>query len=687
MKKTINLLLVLASNFFLSQNNFTRLTPNPSDSKAIKITFSNNDLGFIINNNKELLSTNDKGVTWNLKQTLNFTPLDIKFRNNIGFIVGDNVILRSDNYGVTWSPVNIVGGSSFNSINFISDDVVYISGQTKIFKSSDKGLTFPVNTTINGMSAMITVFTNADTAIATTSDGRIQRTVDGGNTWVTTASDTTSNPQYFSVVFPSQNVGFVSKRYGNMLKTTDGGQTWTTTSNYNSYQAAAYGMQFFDENNGFTVGENGMIFKTTNGGSSWQMISPILLFGSYNSDYDLNGMYFFDSQTAICTGNNGRTIKTQDGGSNWTNYAPTYDLINELHFTTTNTAYFKTNKAGFFKTSDAGNSWQKVQFPPHQGSLSNGFTFINDNLGYSIGTVQGWVYKTTDGAQTWSSSSVIQDNPLHSVSFASENVGYVSGGYSNSNGGLFKTENGSTTWQKISNMVFGKLKFFNNNLGYGLKYEYQGQLYKTLDGGVTWNVCLNVPVNNIIYDIINENQIFALVNNTDFYRSLNGGATWTQSQAPNLNFGKIKFIDQNTGYMANDRWVFKTTDGGANWNMIYDNNSRFTISNMEVGGDYLYLTGNGGRVYKYSLEFLSASEATANKKANVQIYPNPTSDFVHVDSKVKVKEIRLIDISGKTLKSVKDTSQISIAEYQSGMYFVEIIFGDNTKQVNKIIRK
>ena len=684
MKKTINLLLVLASNFFLSQNNFTRLTPKPSDAKAIKITFSNNDLGFIINNNKELLSTNDKGVTWNLKQTLNFVPRDIKFRNNVGFIVGDNSVLRSNDYGVTWNPVNVAGGSFLNSINFINDDVVYISGQAQIFKSSDKGLTFPVNTPINGMSAVITVFTNADTAIATTSDGRIQKTVDGGNTWVTTASATSSNVQYSSLVFPSQNVGFVSKGSGDMLKTTDGGQTWTPLS-FNSSHYAAYGMQFLDENNGFAVGQNGIISKTTNGGASWQQINAILMFGS-DSDYDLTGLYFFDSQTAICTGNHGRTIKTQNGGATWTDYAPTYDLINEIHFTTPYTAYFRTSKAGFFKTSDAGNSWQKVQFPPHQGSLSNGFTFINENVGYSIGAIQGWVYKTINGAQTWTSSSVIQDKPLHSVSFASENVGFVSGGYSNSNGGLFKTTDGSTTWQKVSDMVFGKLNFFNANLGYGLKYEYTGQIYKTLDGGVTWNICLNVPATHIIYDVINDNQIFALVNRTNFFKSTDGGTTWTQSQVPNLNFGEIKFIDQNTGYMASESSVYKTTDGGANWNSIYGSSS-FKIFRMEVGGDYLYLTGPGGRVYQYSLELLSASEAAVNKKANVQIYPNPATDYVHVNSKIKVNEIRLIDISGKMLKSVKDTTQIGIAEYQSGMYFVEIIYGDNTKQVTKIIKK
>ncbi|NIF04858.1 T9SS type A sorting domain-containing protein [Chryseobacterium sp. Tr-659] len=685
MKKTINLILVLISNYFLSQNNFTLVTPKPSDAKATKIAFSKDNLGFIINNNKELLSTNDKGLSWGLKQTLNFVPRDIKFRNNVGFIVGDYTILRSDDYGVTWNPVNVFGGYSLNSINFISDDEVYISGQTQILKSSDKGLTFPVNTTMYGMSAAITVFTNADNVIATTYDGRIRKSTDGGNTWVTTASDTSSSNQYYSLVFPSQNVGYVNKGFGDMLKTTDGGQTWTALS-YSTYHTETYGMQFFDENNGFAVGANGAVYKTTNGGTSWQWISPTSMYNS-DHDYDLNGLYFFDTQTAICVGNNGRIIKTQNGGTNWTNYAPTYDVINELHFINANNAYLKTNMGGFFKSSDAGNSWQKVQYPPHQ-SYSNGFTFLNENVGYSIGANQGLVYKTTDGAQNWTPSTVIQYEPLYSVSFLSENVGYVSGGYDTPNAGLFKTVDGASSWQKISNLKFSYLKFFNNNVGYGVKTGVFWTMYKTLDGGITWNICFEGPSSNIYFDFLNENQIFLKGNNGDFFKSNDGGTTWTQSQLPYYSFDKIKFVDQNTGYVADQEKVYKTIDGGTTWSLLLDNNYGFDIKTLEVGGDYLYLSGNGGRIYKYSLGFLAASEADANTNTNdLKIYPNPATDYVHVSTKKKINEIRLIDISGKMIKTVRNTSQIGVSEHHPGMYFLEIIYGDNTKQVTKIIKK
>lgn len=681
MKKILHLSLILISSYFLSQNNFTLLTPKPSGYQANKVAFSNDNLGFIINSNKELLFTNDKGITWNIKQTLNFLPTDIKFKGNVGLIVGDNTILRSEDYGMTWATINVYG-NSLNSINFIDNNTVFVSGQTQILKSTDKGATFPINKTIYGVSSRMMVFTDVNTAHAACFDGRIIKTVDGGDNWITTSADSSSSNNYYSLVFPSQNVGFANKGFGSMLKTTDGGQTWTELP-YSVYHTETYGMQFFDENNGFAVGKNGAVYKTTNGGASWQWISPTSIYG-YNTDINLNGLYFFDSQSAFCVGNNGRIIKTQNGGNSWTNYSPTYDIVNELHFVNANKAFSKTNMGEFFRTQDGGNSWQKMQYPPHQ-SFSNGFTFLSENIGYSIGANQGLVYKTTDGGTTWTPSTLIPYESLYSISFLNENVGFVSGGYNDS--GIFKTVDGAATWQKISDSRFSYLKFFNSNLGYGVKTSQFDKLFKTLDGGVTWNLVFDQGASSIAYDFLNENQIFVKGNNGDFYRTNDGGATWTQTQAPYYSFDKIKFLNQNVGFIADGRMVYKTIDTGVSWTLILDANYyNFDIKTLELGGDYLYISGNGGKVYRYSLAYLAASEVKVNNNFG-RIYPNPVADHINVNSDKKISEIRLIDISGKVLKIAKNTNQLMIADYQPGMYFVEVIYTDNTKQVTKVIKK
>lgn len=682
MKQIIFLFLLIFSHYFSAQNNFALVTPKPTDQKAVKIAFSTENVGFIINSNKELLTTNDKGLNWSIKQTLNFLPHDIKFRNNIGFIVGENTILRTVDYGMTWNSIPNYG-SSLNSINFINNDIVYISGQTQILKSSDQGATFPEEKIMNGISVSMSVFTDANTAVVTCFDGRIMRTTNGGDSWTTNYSDNSSANTLYTLVFPSQNIGYANKGFGEMLKTTDGGQTWTAFG-YSTYYKETYGMQFFDDNNGIVVGYGGAIYKTTNGGVSWQWMSPNSPYSS-DTDYNLNSLYFFNNQMGICVGNHGRIIKTENGGTSWSKYSPTYDVINEIHFIDPNKAYFKTNLGELFKTQNSGNSWQKVQYPPHQ-SYSNGFVFLNENVGYSFGANQGLVYKTTDGATTWTSSTLIPYESIYSFSFLNENTGFASGGYSSSYAGFYKTTDGANSWQKISDEKFSFLKFFNNNVGYAVKSGIFYKLFKTTDGGVTWNQCFDTGSSDIHFDFLNENQIFLKGNNGDFFKSNDGGTTWIQSTAPYYSFDKVKFINSTTGFIADDRMVYRTIDAGVTWTLLLDNNYNFDIMTLEASDDYLYISGNGGKIFKYSLGYLAASEIKPEKNS-VKLYPNPTSDFVNIKSDKKVSEIKLINISGTNLKTTKATAQINISEYPPGIYFLEVVFSDNTKQVSKIIKK
>ena len=67
-----------------------------------------------------------------------------------------------------------------------------------------------------------------------------------------------------SVHFPSQDTGYVAGFGGKIFKTTNGGNNWVSK---NSILTAKLSSIFFtDVNNGFSVGEGGIVLKTTNGG-------------------------------------------------------------------------------------------------------------------------------------------------------------------------------------------------------------------------------------------------------------------------------------------------------------------------------------------------------------------------------------------------------------------------------------
>ena len=50
------------------------------------------------------------------------------------------------------------------------------------------------------------------------------------------------------------------------------------------------------------------------------------------------------------------------------------------------------------------------------------------------------------------------------------------------------------------------------------------------------------------------------------------------------------------------------------------------------------------------------------------MYPNPTNDIVKVESDGKIIQIKLYDMQGKLLTVVKNTNEISLKNYDTGVY-------------------
>jgi hypothetical protein len=72
------------------------------------------------------------------------------------------------------------------------------------------------------------------------------------------------------------------------------------------------------------------------------------------------------------------------------------------------------------------------------------------------------------------------------------------------------------------------------------------------------------------------------------------------------------------------------------------------------------------------------------KSENLQIYPNPFSDILHI-SGIQAKRIEITDINGKIIKVVlQDLNRIDLSSLKPGVYFV-FIFSDNNKWTEKIV--
>jgi photosystem II stability/assembly factor-like uncharacterized protein len=130
--------------------------------------------------------------------------------------------------------------------------------------------------------------------------------------------------------------------------------------------------------------------------------------------------------------------------------------------------------------------------------------------------------------------------------------------------------------------------FLDANNGWGIASNDGGHILRTVDSGTTWLNATPPGLTGIGYStdlsVLDVNTAWVLVPNADFftgmlYRTSDGGLTWTSFAVP---FGgtNIQFLDASTGRALADRGagagsqsveMFQTSDGGANWLSVFNN--------------------------------------------------------------------------------------------------------------------
>lgn len=68
----------------------------------------------------------------------------------------------------------------------------------------------------------------------------------------------------------------------------------------------------------------------------------------------------------------------------------------------------------------------------------------------------------------------------------------------------------------------------------------------------------------------------------------------------------------------------------------------------------------------------------------ITIYPNPTSNYIKILTTNKIKSVEIFDISGKKVKHVLNSNEISVNQIQAGIYIVKV-FTDKGKVTKKIV--
>ncbi|MHB1686076.1 MAG: T9SS type A sorting domain-containing protein [Ignavibacteriaceae bacterium] len=322
---------------------------------------------------------------------------------------------------------------------------------------------------------------------------------------------------------------------------------------------------------------------------------------------------------------------------------------------------------GIWKSTDGGASWSPKTDQGNPIAISS---MTNNGDTVYAGTGEGWgngdavygggIYKSTDFGDTWTllpstigshiwnfrnimKISIDPSNNIYAATYAynyKDNVGKYY-----SNGGLYKSGDGGTTWTKISTtsvsnyyspcdvIAVSSTDVILATRGYAPNW---GGIFQTTNGGTTWNqITSGLPSSNynniaLAQDPSHFNTVYAVFQSTDnskagdaglkgIYKSTDAGSTWAALTKPPV----IKSTD-NLSYLGSQGWygnviaidpnnskniyvggvdMMKSTDGGKTWDQLTYWDSYFAPSNdtsAVIHADHhaiAFVPGTAGVVY------------------------------------------------------------------------------------------
>ncbi len=255
--------------------NYTAQNSSYTAQRFMSIFIIHHDTVLICGNYGKILRTFNGGQSWipYVYADTNIQFWGMHFVNsNTGFVAGSyGTILKTTNKGENWIQQTTTYQNALDGIWFINENTGYVGGSNIILKTTDAGSNWvnKVGSFISGFeTAQSVYFSDVNTGYycTNTSNCRIVKTTDGGDTWNLIFSQNDAGAGW-GMSFPNPLTGYVCTGAGKVVKTTDSGVTWgiqNTPLTENLYE-----IHFPSAQTGYIASWSGKILKTTNGGLTY----------------------------------------------------------------------------------------------------------------------------------------------------------------------------------------------------------------------------------------------------------------------------------------------------------------------------------------------------------------------------------------------------------------------------------
>lgn len=530
--------------------------------------------------------------------------------------------------------------------------------------------------TINGASGLIPtgIFAlNADTAWVlcynpTTDGGKVFRTNNAGISWVhqSTALFTDTLEAYPNLIyFWNENEGFCSgdptNGYFEIYTTQNGGALWTRVSatNLPSLISGEWGysghLSVVDNHVWFGTSK-GNIYHSNDKGNTWSAItSPLLNTGK------VRVIQFKDSLNGIIGDRSGSTFnlyKTSNGGTTWQSISPTGPVYGRsLAYVkgTTATLVTTSNASSFSGSSisyDFGNTWTLIP-----GSSGMGFTCLSN------------FHNQTAWAGLLNQSNTV--GGVAKLKILSEDAGITQ---------LLSPSNTCVGSEDIVLRVknFGQGLLDSVTIQWSMGGIPQTPITPILNLGAgqsvdinmgSYNYSTNGNINLIAYTSLPNGMIDTNLNNDTLNHVI------MVYSLPVVNLGPDTILQSNQSILLDAGTIYNSylwSTGDTNQTLLVN------IGNSGLGqSDYWVkvVDSNGCTgTDTISILFVTGIE-NAMMENHINIYPNPTQDFVYIQSNQPINSIFIYNTIGQIVKTItcnQNKLRLSLSDLPKGLYLVKI---------------
>lgn len=641
-------LLILLLIFSIPVSSFSQISTPVFNWKVQEISKDNNlqgmsihdeNTGVIAGYGRTFKITTDKGVSWNDVGLLNpkYSFNDLSIKENVGYMVGrksvlvtnptggeDNVyvngiLLKTTDNGTTWTLLNLsaIGEGTNTGLNPNAKGCYSLDPYAVLSISNTK--------------AMVFVYWYDVSSGTRKSHSAVFKTVDGGTKWTAITQDL--GGAYINAVKMYGSDIYIG---GNKILLKASSENDIVTDIFPAFSSVAGSTAFINEirfyNNEINIQTLNGTFISNDNGTTFSKIAG--LSGG-------NDIYKLDNNVTVSLGTSANSKATIDGGTTWISCYPGKNcweipgVFNDSLYALSSSVAYKIAvsdlKSGNYK-------WASINLGDGSSNLQKMHIF-DDSRSLIVGS--GQIAKmTTNKGISWTDATFPElfkyggNYDFRSVS-SSGNAGYISsrrfrlvdfpsGEDYYLNGVIFKTEDAWKTWKVLNNKNVGKDEPSDASKNPTLKGCYGMDNY-TIE-------CVDAKTAYIYvgwFDTISVQK--TVTKHSRVFKTNDGGDLWT---AVTKDFGSdivmsIKFSEE-TGYLAGNKILLKTSDGGKIFTdlypkLTYGTDSNLVISSITVNSkDEVYFQTSNNK----GLFFTSDGGNTFSKLNGV----NGGLDFVVLDN-------------------------------------------------------